>query len=425
MTTGRSTSGRGIGAILAGLALQLIATATAAGDLRDFVTELYDGNGQAGVQLADPRGGQNLLGVPDFEQGSFRALQTLGAEIASSLSFLSGGGGGSSYVFDFELGVPVETSETFGPLVAERADTIGARRLSLALSYTSVVFKRFNGDSLSDLSLTVVSNDLNVPPDGRLGPPGGSPIELDQVRIDLDIDIEQDVFALLGKYGMTEFWEAEMIIPLVRISARAHAQASVVCNQISEILCTTNHRFGTLAEGSDSSLSSSGGTATGIGDMLVRSKYNFLHDQGRWPDLAFRGQIKLATGEEKDLLGTGETDFQLALIASKTWSRFTPHLNLGYELSTGPKEFDNLVYAVGFEASAHQRLTLALDVIGRWAPYADRVADNVADIALGARWNVWRKLLVNTNFQFPLNRNTGLRPNVMWTVGVEYRFGGG
>ena len=131
-----------------------------------------------------------------------------------------------------------------------------------------------------------------------------------------------------------------------------------------------------------------------------------------------------ANSDEKDLLGTGETDFQLMLIASESWWRLTPHLNVGYEVSTGPAELDNLRYAVGFEASAHRRVTLALDVVGRWAPRADQVADHIADIAVGGRFNVWRSLLLNANLQFPLNRDTGLRPDLIWTLGMEYRFGG-
>ena len=407
-----------MGAGLVGLALLLAAEPAAAdSDLRDFLTELYGGDGITTLS-GGPKGTSRT-----FELSSLQMLGNLGEEIGSSLSAISAGGGGSSFAFDLELGVLVQTTEGFGPLVAERADTIGARRLSLGFSYTRIDFKRFEGDSLSDLSLTAPSRDISG--DGRLGTPpyeNANLLEEDEVRMDLDLDIEQDVFAMLGKFGITEFWDTELIVPIIRIRAHARAEATIVCNEFDEKLCKDNHSFGTPADGGDRPSSSSGGRETGIGDVLLRSKYNFLHDRGRWPDLALRGQIKLPTGDEKDLLGTGETDFQLMLIASQTWWRFTPHLNLGYELSTGPAELDNLRYAVGFEASAHRRLTLALDVVGRWAPHVKRRSDHIRDIAVGGRWNVFRSLLLDANIQIPLNRNEGLRPNFIWSLGLEYRF---
>ena len=92
-----------------------------------------------------------------------------------------------------------------------------------------------------------------------------------------------------------------------------------------------------------------------------------------------------------------------------------------FELTTGPSELDNLRYIVGFDARLHKRLTLALGTIGRWAPDAE-IGGHIVDFAIGGKWNVYRSLLFDVNFQIPLNRNEGLRPDFIWSLGLEYPF---
>ena len=179
------------------------------------------------------------------------------------------------------------------------------------------------------------------------------------------------------------------------------------------------HNFG--PEG-DQPVDTAGGDATGIGDILLRSKYHFYRSQSAWPDLAVAGQVKLATGDEDDLLGTGETNFLGLLVASRTYGRFTPHVNAGYEATTGSSEENVVRYVVGADAALHPRLTLAADVLGRWAPERSGNGANIVDFAVSAKWNVWRSLLLDAAVQVPINKDEGLRADFFWTVGVEYTF---
>ena len=50
------------------------------------------------------------------------------------------------------------------------------------------------------------------------------------------------------------------------------------------------------------------------------------------------------------------------------------------------------------------------------------VGDNLVDLALGARWNFWGNSLINGNIVLPLNRDEGLRADVIWTIGIEHTF---
>ena len=110
--------------------------------------------------------------------------------------------------------------------------------------------------------------------------------------------------------------------------------------------------------------------------------------------LAAAIDLRLPTGNEDDLLGTGATQTKLQLIASGEYGVFAPHASFGYTFSNGevsdltadvantvesgvpdrfdipPPSFDPSVpdevnYTFGFSAAAHPRLTLGFDFIGR------------------------------------------------------------
>jgi hypothetical protein len=110
------------------------------------------------------------------------------------------------------------------------------------------------------------------------------------------------------------------------------------------------------------------------------------------------------------------------LVASKNFGLINPHINAGYEVSTAGSEENKVRYVAGLDARIHPRLSVAVDVIGRWKPDGDGTADHIVDGAVAARWNVFGAFLLNAAVQVPINRNTGLRPDLIWTVGVDYTF---
>src|SRR5262245_8251004 len=60
-------------------------------------------------------------------------------------------GGGFTYQFDSSLGVFQRTTQSFGPILTDRADTIGARRVSFGFAY-----QRFKFDSIEGIDLNRV-----------------------------------------------------------------------------------------------------------------------------------------------------------------------------------------------------------------------------------------------------------------------------
>jgi hypothetical protein len=67
-------------------------------------------------------------------------------------------------------------------------------------------------------------------------------------------------------------------------------------------------------------------------------------------------------------------------------------------------------------------LTFASDILGRWQPNGNGIGDHVVDMAFGLKWNPVGSFIVNGNAQIPLNRDEGLRANVIWSLGLEYTF---
>jgi hypothetical protein len=381
-----------------------------AGSLKNVVGDLYGGDGIV-LQPSPP---PFFSHAPHFTASSLQGLESLNTGLTSNLGLFAFNSTVAGFTFDIERGIPVRTTESLGPLLAERAPTLGERKLNLAFAYTRLDFKRFQGRRLSDLSLTFEHEDTNG--NGIRDATGPFSFESDDIHVDLDLTIQEDVFALFATYGLTRHWDVGIVLPIVHLHLRANAQATIVRNSS---VSARVHNFGPQ---SDSPRSTGGGDETGIGDIILRTKYNFLRDRPRWPDLAIVGDMKLPTGDEDDLLGTGDTNLRALLVASRSFGFLTPHVNLGFEWTTGGSEQNNVRYVAGVDARVHPRLTVAADVLGRWEPSGDGIGDSTVDLGLGAKWNIFQTFLLNAGVQLPLNRNEGLRANVIWTVGIENTF---
>ena len=116
------------------------------------------------------------------------------------------------------------------------------------------------------------------------------------------------------------------------------------------------------------------GSATGIGDVVLRTKYNFLRAAATWMSLGV--DVRLPTGDADNLLGLGTTQGKFFFIASSNNQRFSPHVNIGFTVSgEGNRETlfqfeplgvsDEFNYAGGVEIVAHPKLTLLADFLGR------------------------------------------------------------
>ena len=202
------------------------------------------------------------------------------------------------------------------------------------------------------------------------------------------------------------------------------------------------------------------GTATGLGDVLLRTKYQMATLD--WVGLSGAVDLRLPTGDKRDLLGAG-TQVKMFLIASGGTERFIQHVNVGYTKATNNVERfgllselggdvpvpDELNYAAGLEFVASPRLTLFGDLVGRTLRGAGRLVLSNKSFAFqgatrvetaefdefeprpgnlnlvlgtaGFEFNPVGNWLVSTSVLFPLT-DAGLRSRVTTVVGLDYAF---
>src|SRR5918995_1459705 len=117
-------------------------------NLATIFTDLFGPRGLIVDSLATLPGEQAHTAhfVSDFQ---FNFSQFSTALVSQLVSVpLPSPGGGFTFEFDPSLGVFQRTTQSFGPILAERAETIGARRVS-----TGYALQRFTFDSVEGIGL--------------------------------------------------------------------------------------------------------------------------------------------------------------------------------------------------------------------------------------------------------------------------------
>lgn len=328
-------------------------------NLRDLLTDFL----REGITLAPPATGfsheAHFIGS---DSPQFQAVQRLNGLIADQLSSfpIASSAGGFTYTFDPALGVFVRSSDSFGPVYAERADTIGKGRFNLGLNYSHFTFDSINDLSLRDGDLRLVFTHEDTNHDGSNQT---FFFEGDVITARLALKISTDITAFVFNYGVTDRFDIGTAIPIVRVGIDARTDA-VIDRLATGTTAPGIHRF---QNGSDRETFSQSGSASGIGDIVLRAKYRVTSSVKY--GLAIATDFRLPTGEERDLLGTGATQIKAFLVGSAHLGTISPHVNAGYTWTIYPSDgrhrADEISYTGGFDWAFSPRLTFIADVIGR------------------------------------------------------------
>ena len=288
--------------------------------------------------------------------------------------------GGFTYTFDPELGTFSRSSDSFGPLFAERALTIGRDRGSLGVGYQRSTYDTFEGKNLRHGEMTFHIEHIDCCGATQSGVATGDGTRLnpafegDLIAATLTLRLTTQTIVLYGTYGLTNRLDIGVAVPLVSIDMDAHVQA-----RIERLATSANpdvHQFD--GDNPDERIFAADASATGLGDIVVRAKYNFLRRSGG--ALAAAVDIRTPTGDESNLLGTGGVQTKVFAIASSSIGRLSPHLNVGYTTSSrgALREaalHDEWNYAAGFDLAVSPRLTMIADVLGRSIRGAGRLRE--------------------------------------------------
>ena len=393
------------------ISLQPISQAGAR-DLVDLIPSLYGGDG---ITLAPP-GINPATGQPfpshetHFTVANQEAVNLLNRQIAPEIRPfpVTSSAGGITYEFDPAQGAYRQTSDTLGPLVTERPQTLGKGKFSLGMAVTYFEYDEFEGRDLSNFRSTA----LHIP-DAIGDPNARENFELDTLDLRFNVDLEFTALALSAVFGVTDRLDLGVVVPIVHADMNVSANANIVTSPENTIPAV--HRFeGALDNPNDSASDD----ATGIGDVLLSAKYYWLEQDQL--NVAGLFRIKTETGDEDDFLGTGSTTFQPFVLASYGLAQnATIQSNLGFEFDSDDSDRNRFIYSFGVNGGS-SKLTGALELIGSHELDTDGIGEDIIDAAVGVKWSPFPNLIFSGNVLLPLN-DDGLRADYVATVGIEYR----
>ncbi|HVN17295.1 MAG TPA: hypothetical protein VMU05_00930 [Dongiaceae bacterium] len=333
----------------------------------------------------------------------------------------------SGFVYQMDKsGVYTSFSESFGPLLAERSETIGRNKFYLAFTYQRFQFSNIDGTDIKNIPVLFYFPSLSNP----------QVVTMTQNRIDTKID----QFVAFGTFGLTNRLDVSVAVPFERISMGVSSKG-------------TEYSTTTTASASFSEFVP--GSAKGVGDVLVSAKYGLLRSE-RF-GVSGGVQVRFPTGDERNFLGSGAYGVKPFLVVSRR-GRVAPHLNIGYQwngssfLATDANGSENslpgdFAYTAGADIGVTKRVTVVGDLLGQHFFSAPQISKptaltanvnnqstsftsvqaissasyDVENLSIGFKANPIGNLLVSVNALVKLN-DGGLRATVVPLVGISYSF---
>jgi hypothetical protein len=409
-------------------------------ELSRIFTELYGPGGLVVNSSAALAGGVNHSG--HFNSGFESEFSQFGTALTGQIVSLPlpPPASGFTYQFDPGLGVFTRSTSSFGPILSERAETIGARRVAIGFAHQRLSFDSIEGMDLNAVPAVFTHDNAELL--------GGRE---DVVTTLNTIDAEVARSTAFVSFGVTNTLDVSVAVPFITTDVVVTSAATIqrLGTSIDEI-----HFFRSIEDAvGDRRLFTAFGHASGPGDVTVRLKQTVRRNSTQ--GVALGMDLRLPTGDERNLLGTGAPGVQPFAVWSAVYGAFSPHVNVGYQwngasiLGGDPESGlaedlpDVGVYSLGAVLAIHPRVTAAVDLLGRYVIDSPRVrrqefhaldgrssfpnitfesgSFNELSSAVGVKINVGGRLLLNANLLVRLN-SVGLRDKVSPLVGIEYAF---
>lgn len=373
-------------------------------------------------------------------------IQFLTTSVGTNISNIPISSTSGGVTYRFEAGVPIPTSTSPGPIIGERAQTLGRGRLLVGANVTRLKFKAIRGVQMDNiiLNFTHENVDFGDACDQQFGGDcslyGIPNLENDFIQLELDLDLDVTATTFVLSYGLLDRVDIGAVVPIISTTLRGSSRAQVFPfggpNSV--------HFFAGTPENPTLVASQSvTGSASGVGDIAARLKIGVSESENT--RFAILGEARFPTGSEEDLLGSGEVIVRGMGIVSAQLGPFAPHANVGYAYHESENINDAVLATVGFDQQVAPWATLALDLqaelqvgdsklgipedVQLEVPFARRIRpttipemrDDIVNAAAGFKFTTPSGLTIVTNTIWPLNKG-GLRADVVWTAGIEFSF---
>ncbi len=332
---------------------------------------------------------------------------------------------GFIFTFDNKAGVYTATQESFGPLLAERVETIGRHKAYVAFTYQWFGFSNLDGNDLNHLPILFSFPSVT-----------GAQVV---TETDNHIDTTVNQYVVFGTFGLSDHIDVSLAVPIERISIGVTSKGT---------------EYSTTTTATASFTETLSGVASGFGDVVISGKGS-VHQWEKY-GLAVGGELHLPTGDEQNFLGSGAIGIKPYIVAARR-GKVAPHINLAYQwngssaLAVGQDGKQHSLpgffgYTLGADIGISKRFTFAGDLVGQHFFNAPQISTpqnvtaavngqptifssvapinggyDVDGLALGLKANPWRNLLLLGNMTIKLN-NGGLRATIVPLVGVSYSF---
>jgi hypothetical protein len=383
--------------------------------------------GSLSDQLPDGAARVGISGGSAFDS----LAEAIADTAARSLPVVSASAG-FTYRYNPALEVFERSSQTLGPIFLERPDTLGRSKVNVSVSYQYVRFDSFDGDDIDSLEAPdpIITNVVS----------GGVVTGANATELRYDLGLSSHVVGLSATYGVLDDLDVNILVPLIATSFDTGVSSNIVA---------TAPVGGAFTPATGFQSTDIDGDAFGVGDILLRGKYLFAHDERLRAAAGLT--LRLPSGDEDDFQGTGSFEASPAIyLSTLLWERVSPHFNLAVDLNADDVSRSQVRYGIGIDGDVLPRLGLSLAFLGR--SEFDGIADesdteflhlvggvngtpqqkpllgldfdrkDYFDLSFGVRFVVWREVMLFANGLVALN-DDGLRNDtVIPLIGVEGTF---
>jgi hypothetical protein len=382
-------------------------------------------------------------GVPAFQglNTTIPEFQTFSNEASSSLDGVPIPSGSTSvlYEFDPKLEIFTPSQRPMAPAISQNAPTNGRNLLTLGFSYSYLDYTHFN-EFPNDNVFILAARPI---PFSSLGVDAGGAELVDVLYF--NFKLRQQFYGFSVQYGVLDNLDIGIFIPIVQTDFKGKSVSNFFARLTTDQVLPdgTVAPKGTLLElKNDGQLHpfpnlralrerdvdavfaphpgvSFNQDSTGIGDIVLRTKYYF--GMLGPAELGLLFNTSLPTGDEDNLEGVGSVRFDPRVVASAANRLLAGHVNLGFHADVDDSDRDRFDYYVGGEFRATAWMTILLDQVARLQVSGDDI--HKFEIVPGIKLNPYKDLIFGFNAIVPLNREgltTDWTPN--GTAEVSFHF---
>jgi hypothetical protein len=392
----------------------------------------------AAIQLAEG----SAVGTSSNGISSAQLLaSSINIGIATQVSQLPLASASAGTVEVYKAGVP-ETFNNLGPILTDRAQTIGKHKFFMGVTASQFVFTDIDGTSLNKLPFAFAATAYV---------PGTQTVASTTYTTENTLlHFKIDQFIAVATFGFTNKFDFTAVVPTeyVTLSATTNNSNSYVVNADGTLILGPYSNPTTYAAG----------TASGIGDITFNGKESLW--SGEHATVAAAMSVRVPTGDDLNFLGSGAWGFNPYVIYSYL-AKVSPHAKIGYQWNTSTDLNPNYTsdgtvngnlslpggvqYDVGADWAAAKHLTLAGDLLGnqflntpRLVPTTTTITTTSGTIPLntsvtgnssytinnasaGLKIAAIRDLVLSGNVLIQINNN-GLHSRPTPLVGLSYKF---